>query len=411
MSRARGRDFLTDISALVGRVRTLELVTFGEDEPSPTVQESIVIGTISVPVSSALSASAAEFAPASVSAPASASASSVSVSLATASSSVGLTPSAPVSTPREVYVTPLAERLRGGAPSGSEQTSESGNMIVIKTAEQFLARWAALDSDAERQAFELEHSNNPEQVVVNEAVKKGSARTQALLVEMQQQLAASRADATAARAAADAAIAAQANEVNKTLEESHRARPPPSFENKEKHLSIQKWLAVVETHLSQCPDKDYLRVASSYLGGKPRSYWQSKYDLRKKDDTPIDNPPEFFRETMLAGYGLKDQTQEYWDNWNKLRQAPGEDISDYNVAFEQAKADLADEITNESVLVEKYKSGLQKDIRELARVSPNGQRWTSLSDLITYCTLQWCNDRAVVKSNRSTLAVVTFGLS
>ena len=237
MSRARGQDFLTDISALVGRMRTLELVTFGENDPSPFVQESIVVGTISVPVSSALSASAAEFAPASVSAPASASVSSASVSLATASSSVGLTPSAPVSIPREAYVTPLAERLRGGAPSGSEQTSGSRDMIVIKTAEQFLSKWAALDSDVERQAFELEHSNNPEQVVVNEAVKKGNARTQAMLVEMQQQLATSKAETAAARAAADAAIAAQANQEGpqelmpafcSTVERRRTSSPRPS---------------------------------------------------------------------------------------------------------------------------------------------------------------------------------------
>lgn len=405
--RVRGQDFLTDISSLVGRVRTLELVTFGEDESPPSVQESIVVGSISVPVSSALSATAAEFAPAAISASAPASA-SASVSVASSSLSTPpeiLTPSsALVSDSRKVYVTPLADRLRGGAPSGSEQTSGSVDMLVIKTAEQFLARWAALNSDAERKAFELEHSNSPEQVVVNEAVKKCGVRTQLALDEMQALLMESRAEAAAARAAADAAIAAQANQVNHS--ETHKPKPPPSFENKEKDLSIQKWLPVVENHLNGCADKDYLRIASSYLGGKPRSFWQSKYDLRLKEGTPIENPPEFFRETMLAGYGLKDEVQTYWDTWAKLRQAPGEDISDYNIAFEQARTDLADEIHDEAVLVEKYKAGLQKDIRELARVSPSGKRWTSLSDLITYCTLQWPTiqarlDKGVGGSNRA----------
>jgi hypothetical protein len=72
-----------------------------------------------------------------------------------------------------------------------------------------------------------------------------------------------------------------------------------------------------------------------------------------------------------------------------LRQVPGEDISEYNSAFEQALTDLSREITDKQVKIEKYKSGLQVDLRELARVAPSGKRWTFLADLISYCTLQW----------------------
>jgi hypothetical protein len=72
-----------------------------------------------------------------------------------------------------------------------------------------------------------------------------------------------------------------------------------------------------------------------------------------------------------------------------LRQVLGEDISEYDFAFEQALTDLSREITNEQVKIEKYKSDLQFDLRELARVAPSGKRWTFLADLISYCTLQW----------------------
>jgi hypothetical protein len=41
------------------------------------------------------------------------------------------------------------------------------------------------------------------------------------------------------------------------------------------------------------------------------------------------------------------------------------------------------------VSIKKYKSGLQKDIRKLARVSLSGKRWTSLKDLMECCFLQW----------------------
>jgi hypothetical protein len=80
-----------------------------------------------------------------------------------------------------------------------------GKMIVIKTADQFLARWATL-SEEEREAFELEQASNPEQAAVNEALKKNHLRTSQLLKPMAQQLTESKADAAAARAAADAAL-------------------------------------------------------------------------------------------------------------------------------------------------------------------------------------------------------------
>ena len=304
MSRVRGQALLTDISSLVDRVKTLELVTFGDDNSAPPVQDAFTVGSISVPVSSALSASAAVYVPSAQST--SASVSSSVVDLAASSS--------------QVYVTPLAERLRGGAPTASVSNSESVEMIVPKTAEQFLARWAAL-SEAEREAFELDQCGSAEQTVVNEALKKTNLRTAEYLKLMAQQLseskdeaAAAKAEAAAARLAADAAVAGQAQQaaqVNKS--DVHKPKPPPSFENKEKDLPIQKWLPVVESYLEGCPDKDYLRNASSFLGGKPRSFWQSKFDLRLKSGPPIDNPSEFFREVMMSGYGLKDDVQGYWD--------------------------------------------------------------------------------------------------
>jgi hypothetical protein len=41
------------------------------------------------------------------------------------------------------------------------------------------------------------------------------------------------------------------------------------------------------------------------------------------------------------------------------------------------------------VKIEKYRSGLQHDLRELCRTSPTGARWANLTDLIQYATLQW----------------------
>jgi hypothetical protein len=227
---------------------------------------------------------------------------SVSASEKPSASSGFLKPGSSVSH-KQVLITPLAGRLRGGGPTSEGQTSELGEMI--KTADQFLARWATL-SEEEREAFELEQTSNPEQAVVNEALKKNHLRTSQLLKTMAQQLSESKSDAAAARAAADAAIAAEAQQAAQVSKsEAIKRRAPPSYENKEKDLPIQKWLPIVESYLAECPDKDYLRNASSFLAGKPRSFYQSKYDLRIKSGPPIDNPVEFFRESCYLAMVLR----------------------------------------------------------------------------------------------------------
>jgi hypothetical protein len=81
--------------------------------------------------------------------------------------------------------------------------------------------------------------------------------------------------------------------------------------------------------------------------------------------------------------------QKYWETWNSLRQGPTQDIAEYNVEFQQALTDLAGFVTDEHVKIEKYRSGLQHDLRELCRTSPTGARWAHLTDLIQYATLQW----------------------
>ena len=50
---------------------------------------------------------------------------------------------------------------------------------------------------------------------------------------------------------------------------------------------------------------------------------------------------------------------------------------------------MAASITDEQVKIEKYRLGLQYDLRELCRASPAGARWQTLQELIQYATLQW----------------------
>jgi hypothetical protein len=138
-SRARDPDAQIDISSFIARVNTLELVTFGDSVLPPVSQGSFVVGTVPVPVPSTLSASAAAFVPA-ASVHSSVSA-SVSASVPeNSSASSGLLKSGSSVSPKQVLITPLADRLRGGGPTSEGQTSELGEMIVIKTADQFLTQ-------------------------------------------------------------------------------------------------------------------------------------------------------------------------------------------------------------------------------------------------------------------------------
>ena len=100
------------------------------------------------------------------------------------------------------------------------------------------------------------------------------------------------------------------------------------------------------------------------------------------------NARQVFRETMERGYGLRTPEQSYWDTWNKLSQGTGS-VDDYNIAFQQALTNLAAEITDEQVKIEKYKGGLQADLREMCRVSPMGTRWADLNTLAQSATSMW----------------------
>ena len=64
-------------------------------------------------------------------------------------------------------------------------------------------------------------------------------------------------------------------------------------------------------------------------------------------------------------------------------------MDEYNVEFNQAMVNLRAEITDEAVKIERYRAGLQPDLREMCRTDPMGQRWATLNAIGEYATLQW----------------------
>jgi hypothetical protein len=147
---------------------------------------------------------------------------------------------------------------------------------------------------------------------------------------------------------------------------------------------------MIEDYLRIAPDADCIRLASSYLEGGSRSLWTSVYETYKAHGgAEPPNPCQFLRETLEANYGLQDLDQKFWDTCNSLKQGPSQDIAEYNVEFQQAFTDLARHVTDEPIKIEKYRNGLQHDLREMCRTSPAGVRYTRVTDIIHYATPQW----------------------
>ena len=219
--RVRGQDYLADLDSLSSALRRTQLQSSGVNR-SPV---AFSVGSIFVPVCSSIT--------------------------------------------REVSITPMREGLR------SRGDSEGASVMAPSAAvTKFLTDWAGAASDDARLALEDASFNSPDSSVVVEVLKKRSERQSQLVQTLMAQVQASTADAAAARAQADAALAAQV--AQPAHSERFKPAPPPKLENKDKDLEIRKWLPVIEEHYEGCPPEDYLRLASSHLAGKPRSFWQSK---------------------------------------------------------------------------------------------------------------------------------------
>ncbi len=272
----------------------------------------------------------------------------------------------------------LVDSMSGGAQGPYQYT----------TADQWTAVWDNAATDHAKQALEAQALARGNTDVKLAALLKRDERSAALIQSLTTQV-------TAANNAANAAnnAATQAQAVATAAGNADRFRPaaPPKFGNKKKDPDVRQWLPVVEDYLKSAPDADYLRLASSYLEGGPRSVWTTKYEAYKSQHANAEppQPRQFFKTTLEDIYGLDDLNQRHWDTWNSLRQLPGQDITEYNVAFQSALTDLAAHITDEQIKIERYRTGLQFDLKELCRVSPSGARWTSLQALVQYATLQW----------------------
>jgi hypothetical protein len=142
-------------------------------------------------------------------------------------------------------------------------------MQHANTAVAFLAAWNAAPDDNARPALDPVAITHGTTVVRVEALLKCDERSRADMVALQASLNAATADVNAVNANAQAAQAVSAA----ATASAFKPHPPLRYENKDKDMEIHKWLPVVEDYARTCADGNYLRTVSSYLHGKPRSYF------------------------------------------------------------------------------------------------------------------------------------------
>jgi hypothetical protein len=100
---------------------------------------------------------------------------------------------------------------------------------------------------------------------------------------------------------------------------------------------------------------------------------------------------EWLTEVLIAAYGSIDPLAAAWQKLERLRQGTSS-VEEYATQFEQICAELGPECPNEAGKIQRFKAGLNNDVRYRCAVRPDGQRWTYFSAFVRCCAL---NDAAM----------------
>jgi hypothetical protein len=188
----------------------------------------------------------------------------------------------------------------GGLGAGGAQPGAGAQQqpLAYNTAAQFLEMWNNCATNVARQNLKQQAITRSLVAEFQVAVMvKINLRLQATVGALTGQVGAAQAAAAAANQAA-----ANAQAVATAAGNADRFRPaaPPKYGNKKKDAEVKQWIPTFKDYLRTAPDADYIRLASSYLKGGPRSLWTSVYEAHKAANggTEPAQPRVFFRETL-----------------------------------------------------------------------------------------------------------------
>jgi hypothetical protein len=169
----------------------------------------------------------------------------------------------------------------GGLGAGGAQPGDGAQQqpLAYNTAAQFLGMWNNCATDVARHNLEQQAiTRSPVAEVQLAAMVKINLRLQATVGVLTGQVGAAQA---AAAAANQAAVNAQAVATAAGNADRFRLAAPPKYGNKKKDAEVKQWIPIIDDYLRTAPDGDYIRLASSYLEGGPRSLWTSVYEAYK----------------------------------------------------------------------------------------------------------------------------------
>jgi hypothetical protein len=175
---------------------------------------------------------------------------------------VGSSLESPVVPPSPISVAACAMANAGQAGGAQPVGGNPPPPLAYASGAQFNTLWNAAVTDQARAALEQEAiTRSPIQDVQFAAMVKINLRLQGTVGQLASQVAA----ATAAAQAAGSV-------------DRFRPAAPPKYGNKKQSGHVRQGTPMIKDYLCTAPDADYIRLASSYLEGGPRSLWTTVYE-------------------------------------------------------------------------------------------------------------------------------------
>ena len=167
---------------------------------------------------------------------------------------------------------------------------------------------------------------------------------------------------------------------------------PPRFSGKLKDgdLDIRGWFSLMEEYckLTEVDPDKAATVVALYLDGRARVMYLARLESAKVLDPGFKPTLDWLKDLLIQAYGSVDPIALAWTKLEKLKQGSGS-VEEYITSFEQICAELGPECPNEPDRIQRFKAGLNSDLRFRCAATPYGKRWENFQDFVRCCALNW----------------------
>jgi hypothetical protein len=128
------------------------------------------------------------------------------------------------------------------------------------------------------------------------------------------------------------------------------------------------------------PDKA-ASVVALYLDGRARVMYLAMLESAKVLNPNFKPTLDWLKDLLYQAYDSVDPIALAWIKLDKLKQGSSS-VEEYVTNFEQVCAELGPECPNEPDKIQRFKAGLNSDIRFRCAATPFGRRWTNFQDFV-----------------------------